>query len=399
MGDILPPQIGGGLKDPGLQNQVQSTVQQCKGSLKGSTGNPDVDIARRMMQTIRDMAGTVVGSDRDEGTAIDAALNLTRTALNQQLATAEAFGKRFDIMANMLDRLDKTAAGEYRLVRSQWGYLELQRVGDIAGGKTWKVTSQVDGPSNGMVLTVTVENPIDGFSFNPDAGRYTVSVTKSGVNYSATLTPIVNETNRTIQLNASINLQDSALTQAITFNGTLTAIFAQLPSGGTPPQITSATFNGTLGSQFGSAQVTNLRVEFAPDSSQQDSLKRISLERLQAQITARPLSLNLQGVDMPFMKLNGGGIAPTQVTLDTLHVTGRDKNEKPISLTISEVEGTFVEYRDPVNGMGSGVPKTLRGKLSFASDRLRLSGEVTAVEQSSALLAGFLCWTPAVHIP
>lgn len=377
LGDVLPPQIGGGLQDPDLQNQVQNTVQQHKGSLKGSTGNPDVDTARRMMQTIRDMAGTVVGGGRDEGTAIDAALNLTETALDQQLATAEAFAERFDIMANMLDRLDGQLPGEYRLVKSQWGYLYLERVGDIAGGKTWKVTSQVEGASNGMVLTVTVENPIDDFSFNPSAGKYTVSVTKTGVNYSATLTPTVNQANRTLQLNASINLQDSALSQAVTFNGALTVTFAQLPSGDEPPQITSASFNGTLGSQFGSAQVTNLRVEFDPDSSQQDSLKRISLERLQAQITARPLSLSLQGVDIPFMKLNGGGNAPTQVTLNTLQVTGRDKNEKQISLTISEVNGTFVEYRDPVNGKGSSVIKTLRGKLSFASDRLSLSGEVT----------------------
>lgn len=375
LGDVLPAQIGGGLQNTELHNQVQNIVQQHQGSLKGSTGNPDVDTARKMMQTIRDMAGTVVGNGRDEGTAIDTALNLTVSALDQQLSAADEFATRFDIMMSMLDRLGGQSPGEYRLTGNP-EYPVLERVGDIAGGKTWKVTSQVDGPSNGMVLTVTVEKAMDEFSFDPDAGKYTVSVTKSGVNYSATLTPIVNEGNKTIQLNASINLQDTALSQAITFNGTLTATVKQLPSGDAPLQITSAIFNGTLGSQFGSAQVTGLKVEFVPDSSQQDSLTRISLERLQAQLTARPLSLSLQRVDIPFMKLNGGGTAPTQVTINSLQVTGRDKNDEQISLTISPVKGTFEEYRDPYNGMGSGVIKTLSGKLEFASNRLSLNGEV-----------------------
>ncbi|GIV15506.1 MAG: hypothetical protein KatS3mg022_0941 [Armatimonadota bacterium] len=196
------------------------------------------------------------------------------------------------------------------------------------------------------------------------------------MNYSATLTPTLNEANRTIQFNASFNLQDNTLSRAITFNGTLVATLAQMPSGDAPPQITSATFNGEFNSQYGSAQVTNLRAEFDPDSSQQDSLKRITLQSLQAQITARPFSLSLQGVDIPFMQLHGGGTAPTSVTVNTLQITGRDENNKQISLTISEVNGTFIEYRDPVNGLGSGVIKTLQGKLTFASDRLSLSGEV-----------------------
>ncbi|NSW77894.1 MAG: hypothetical protein HPY54_02545 [Chthonomonadetes bacterium] len=376
LSSVLPPQIGGGLQDNSLQQTVQNVVNQHKGALKGSTGNPDVDTGRRMMQTMRDMLGTIAGNSKDEGTAVDAALNMTESALDAQLATADAFGKRFDVMMNMLDRLGEQLPGEYRLVQNQWGDFQLQRVGDIAGGKTWKVTSQVEGESNGMVLTVTVENPIERFYFDPAAGKYTISVTKSGVNYTATLTPAINQANRTITFTASINLQDSALSRAITFNGTLVATLAQMPSEDAPPQITSATFNGTLDSQFGSAQVSNLRVEFDPDSSAEDSLKRISLDSLQAQITARPFSITLRGVNIPFMKLNGGGQAPTQVSINTLQVTGRDRNDKQMSLTISEVNATFIEYRDPVNGVGSGVIKTLQGKLTFASDRLSLSGEV-----------------------
>lgn len=374
--DVLPPQIGGGLRDATLQARVQNVVQQHKGALKGSTGNPDVDRARSMVQTMRDMMGTVVGSGRDEGTAIDDALNMTQQALDAQLAATEAFGKRFDVMMNMLDMLGSQPPGEYRLYRDQWGSLRIERTGDIAGGKTWKVTSQVEGASSGLVLTVTTEQPLEVYRFDPAAGKYTITATKSGVNYSATLTPTLNEANRTIQFNASINLQDDALSQAITFNGTLVATLAQMPSGDTPPQITGATFNGQLNSQFGTAQVTNLKAEFDPDSSQRDSLKRITLQSLQAQITARPFSLSLRGVDIPFMKLSGGGTAPTSVTIDTLQITGRDKDNAQMSLTISEVSATLIEYRDPVNGVGSGVIKTLQGKMSFASSRLSLSGEV-----------------------
>lgn len=373
---VLPAQIGGGLRDESLQMTVQNMVHQHKDALKGSTGNPDVDRARSMMQTMRDMMGTVVGNGKDEGIAIDTALHLTERALDAQLATAEAFGDRFGVMMDMLGKLDGQSPGEYRLYRDQWGYLQIQRTGDIPGGKTWKVTSQVTGPSEGLVLTVTTEQPMETYRFDPSAGKYTITATKSGVNYSATLTPTLNEANRTIQLNASINLQDSALSQAITFNGSLSATFAQMPSGDAPPQITSATFNGTFNSQFGSAQVTNLRVEFDPDSSQQDSLKRITLQSLQAQITARPFSLSLQGVTILFMRLHGGGTAPTSVTVNTLQLTGRDEGNNSMSLTISEVNGTFVEYRDPVNGMGSGVIKTLQGRMNFASSRLSLSGEV-----------------------
>ncbi len=218
---------------------------------------------------------------------------------------------------------------------------------------------------------------MEAYHFDPSAGKYTISATKQGVSYSATLTPTVNEANRTIQLSASINLQDSALRQPITFNGTLVATFAQLPSGDAPPQITSMTFNGQFGSQFGTTQVTNLRAEFDPDISAEDSIKRISLQSLQAQIAARPFSISLQGVNIPFMKLNGGGTAPTSVTVNTLQVTGRDENNSQMSLTISDVSGTFIEYRDPVNGMGSGAIKTLQGKITFASGRLSLSGEVS----------------------
>ncbi|MCL6474258.1 MAG: hypothetical protein K6U75_04280 [Firmicutes bacterium] len=265
-------------------------------------------------------------------------------------------------------------------MRHAHGYYELYELEYVrasANNRTWKVTSQVEGPSNGLVLTVVVDNAVmEAFHFDPAAGTFRITATGSGVNYSATLTPTINEANRTAQLTASINLQDSALSQPITFNGTLQMTLAsvEMTNG---PRATSATFNGSFSSQFGNAQVNNLRAEFDPDSSAEDSLKRIRLDSLQAQITARPLSLSLQGVDVPFMKLQGGGTSPVSITVNTLQVTGRDENSKQISLTISQINGTFVEYRDPVNGKGSGVIKTLSGKMNFASDRLSLSGEIS----------------------
>jgi hypothetical protein len=374
---LLPEQPGAGLRDPTLQETVQNVIQQHKGALKGSTGDADVDRARSMMQTMRDMMGTVVGNGRMEGTAIDTALNLTERALDAQLATAEAFGERFSIMMKMLDRLYDHEPGEYRLVRNAWGDDELEYVRASANNRTWKVTSQVEGASNGLVLTVVVDNPVmETFHFDPAAGTFRITATKSGVNYSATLTPNINEANKTAQLTASINLQDVALNQPITFDGTLQMTLASLQSD-SGPRATSAVFNGRLSSQFGSAQVNNLKAEFEPDSSQEDSLKRIRLDSLQAQVNARPLSLSLQGVDVPFMKLQGGGTAPTTLSVNTLQITGRDENNKQISLTISQVNGTFEEYRDPVGGMGSGVIKRLSGKVNFASDRLSLSGEIS----------------------
>ncbi|MDW8103962.1 MAG: hypothetical protein RMK92_03020 [Armatimonadota bacterium] len=372
---VLPPQIGGELQDDSVRSLIRQVVQELKNALKGSTG--DVAIARGMMQTVRDLMGTVVSHGGDENTAIDTALNMTREALDAQLATAEEFSERFDVMMNMLERLEGRPSGEYRLIRNEWGDTEIQRMGDIAGGKTWKVTSQVAGPSSGLVLTVTTERPIEEFRFDPAAGRYTLSATKQGVNYSATLTPAINQSSRVIELQASISLQDSVLTQPLTFNGTLVAVFAELPSQDAPPRITSATFNGQLNSQFGSAQVTNLKVEFDPDSSADDSLKRITLQSLQAQITAKPFSLSLQGVDLPFMKLSGGGTTPSRVIVNRLQMMGRDASNGQLSLTLSEVSGTIEQYRDPVNGMGSGVLKSLQGKVNFASSRMALSGEVS----------------------
>jgi hypothetical protein len=380
LSSVLSSQIGGGLTDSTLRETVQNVIQQHKGALKGSTGDADVDRARGMMQTMRDMMGTVVGSGRMEDTAIDTALNLTERALDAQLSAAEAFGERFGIMMRMIDRLYDHAPGEYRLVRhahEYYEFYELEYVRASANNRTWKVTSQVEGPSNGLVLTVVVDNAVmETFHFDPAAGTFRITATRSGVNYSATLTPTINEANRTAQLTASINLQDSALSQPITFNGTLQMTLASvdMPNG---PRATSATFNGNFSSQFGNAQVNNLRAEFDPDSSAEDSLKRIRLDSLQAQITARPLSLSLQGVDVPFRKLQGGGTAPSSIMVNTLQVTGRDENNKQMSLTISQVNGTFVEYRDPVSGKGSGVIKTLIGKMNFASDRLTLSGEIS----------------------
>ncbi|GIV15507.1 MAG: hypothetical protein KatS3mg022_0942 [Armatimonadota bacterium] len=151
LSDVLPAQIGSGLQDQDLQMTVQNVVQQHKGALKGSTGNPDVDRARSMMQTMRDMMGTVVGNGRDEGTAIDTALNMTQEALDAQLAAAEAFGERYDVMMNMLDRLGSQPPGEYRLYRDQWGYLHIEKngrhrgwkdlEGDISGGRIFQRAS------------------------------------------------------------------------------------------------------------------------------------------------------------------------------------------------------------------------------------------------------------------
>jgi hypothetical protein len=218
----------------------------------------------------------------------------------------------------MLDRLYDHEPGEYRLVRNAWGDDELEYVRASANNRTWKVTSQVEGASNGLVLTVVVDNPVmETFHFDPAAGTFRITATKSGVNYSATLTPNINEANKTAQLTASINLQDVALNQPITFDGTLQMTLASLQSD-SGPRATSAVFNGRLSSQFGSAQVNNLKAEFEPDSSQEDSLKRIRLDSLQAQVNARPLSLSLQGVDVPFMKLQGGGTAPTTLSVNTL---------------------------------------------------------------------------------
>ncbi len=378
--EVLPAEIGGGLAGT-IHDEVERVVQQHKGALKGSTGNPDVDRARGMMQMMRDMVGNMVGSGQTEASSIQSALNLTQRALDAQLATAEAFGVRAEEVLNILGELDGQEPGEYHLIgEPSHSYRWVERVGDIPGGKTWRVTSRVQGESQGMVVTVTVENAIEGgFCFDLAAGKYTVTATKTGgVNYTMTLTPTVNEANRTITLNASINLQDPKLTQRMTFDGTLSTALRELPDDDEEPKFTSGTFNGTLSSQFGSAQVTNLQVEFDPDSSVEDSLKRISLQKLQAQITARRFSISLQGVTIPFRKLNGGGTAPEQVAIGSIQVTGQDENGKPISLTISDVTSTWVEYRDPWNGMGSGVPKTLQGKMSFTSDRLSLSGEVNA---------------------
>ncbi|MCL6474259.1 MAG: hypothetical protein K6U75_04285 [Firmicutes bacterium] len=105
LASVLSSQIGGGLTDPALHDTVQNVIQQHKGALKGSTGDADVDRARGMMQTMRDMMGTVVGNGRMEDTAIDTALNLTERALDAQLSAAEAFGERFGIMMRIIDRL------------------------------------------------------------------------------------------------------------------------------------------------------------------------------------------------------------------------------------------------------------------------------------------------------
>lgn len=373
LASVLPPQIGGGLQEGPVHAMVQQIVQEMKHALKGSVG--DVAVARGMMQTLRDMMVTVVNSGEGEDVAIHAALNAAQEAVDQQLAAVQAFSRRFDVVLCVLKRLEGRAPGEYHLVGEAPYHLFLERVGDISGGKTWKVISQLTGHPSGLVITVTAPQPMEEFRFDPGVGTYTVSATKQGVDYSATLTPIINQANRTIELRASINLQDDALSRPITFNGTLVAVFAQLPAGDAPPQITNATFNGQFQSQFGSAQVTNLRMEFEPDSSQPDSVKRITLQRLQAQITARPFSLSLQGVDLPFMKLSGGGTTPSRVIVNTLQITGVDKDSGQMSLTLSEVSGTLEQYRDPVNGMGSGVLKSLQGKLNFASSRMTLSGE------------------------
>lgn len=380
--DVLPQQIGGGLRPEGLQQQVQQVVSRYRDALKGGSANADISRARLMVQSMRDMSTALVSSGDTEAITADEAVQEAADQLEHQLDVTGEFSRRLDDVLVVVDALRDYPPGVYEVSGPLGYYVHLERVGDSPDRKTWEIRFKAPRPSENIVLTITTNREMENFQLNPIAGEYRLSAVRGDtVAYTATLQPVRNEANRVITLNAQMRLQDPELTQPVTFNGALQMNMAQMPSGNEEIlRVVRAVLNGSFTSPYGSAQVTNLVVEFDPDSSASDSIKNVTLQKLEVQLLDGDLSLVLEGVNLPMMKLVGGGQTPSRLNVSRLELSVREDNSESMSLVLRNVEANLVQYEYIYNGRPKtdGAIKNLSAKVLLNSNRMRLEGEVVA---------------------
>lgn len=415
----LPADFGQGLQRPQppqvaqVVEQVQGTVEQQRPNLPPSTGN--VAIAKGVVQMLRDFGMNLVGVGDNEVVTLQRVLEEQQRVIHEEIQVAEDFAQRMEFPIRVLNSLQGRRYGLFEEVAVN-GEPVLDRVGEGPNNRTWQVTSKV-GATNGMVLTITTQNPpMDGvFFLDPRAGTYTLQVRKpddAALQYDGTLQPTLDAQGRPTRIALNITLRDRALASPITFSGTLSGTPA---SGSTleEPDYTQATFSGSLSSQFGTVQVGSLRVEttqimgpWGPERVPQ----RIVLQDLRVSTqTSKPVSLTLSGTveqeptPQQWQEVWGDMMPRSGTITATLQGSG-------ITLSVRNAQVSDFVILAPQNPWEKGqpFPRRLSGGVSYTSPSLTFNGTAEAFWESPGAsgaerLRGTLTlqgdWTPRVGIP
>ncbi len=318
VGETLPENIGEGLLEEELRNQIRPRVQEQGQNLRPSTG--DVATAKQITQMLRDYSAVWLDRSDSEALRLEQAVREQEQILKEQIAQPlESFFERglnlvFRVLgwdapggSDPYESLRGLPPGRYREVQ-----YKLERVGDAADNRTWIVTS------GSFTCTVTTNNPLSEFEFTPDAGRVSFSLRKAGdpsVRHDGSFEVTQRDSqNRATQLRVQFTLSDSGLRQPIQFNGVAN----------TTPRadgsFRTVNLTGTLQSQYADLNVTNLIYDTYPIS---ERVKQISAARVQATLKSEPsLTLNLQNLNLTFADGNPPEKQLTQLTVQSLNFNG-----------------------------------------------------------------------------
>lgn len=219
--------------------------------------------------------------------------------------------------------------GKYREIwtSDQWLPRILERIGDAPDNKTWivevaqagNVSGTIrsrQGNEMGLVLTVTVQNPIGIFRYTHEAGKYTFQVRKPNdatIQYDGSIAVTTDAQGNPTQIALSATVKDPKLSSPITFTGTLfgtpaqtgtvtgsirsPAVARQLRSrqSSIAPYTEAKFTNVRLTSQFGTAAIGELKVVWLRDSLEAEKVKQIALTNLNITTqTSKPVSLSIQ---------------------------------------------------------------------------------------------------------
>jgi hypothetical protein len=325
--------------------------------------------------------------------------------------------------------------GKYREIwtSDQWLPRILERIGDAPDNKTWIVevaqAGNVSGTIRsrqesemGLVLTVTVQNPIGIFRYTHEAGKYTFKVRKPNdatIQYDGSIAVTTDAQDNPTQIALSATVKDPKLSSPITFSGTLQGTPAQTgtvsgsirsrPVNRSPivarrqrgrqsqdnpyaPYTEAKFVNVSLQSQFGNASIGELKVVWMRDSLDDEKIKQISLTGLTVRSqTSKPASLTVSSVSVEFRETTQQekqlspdveDLTPTKATISaTLEGSG-------IRLQVSNLQAS--EFKWVKVGerwdwwqwkyitVYLPIPTTLNGQVSYSSPTVQFNGSIDA---------------------
>jgi len=325
--------------------------------------------------------------------------------------------------------------GKYREIWTSHWWLPriLERIGDAPDNKTWIVevaqAGNVSGTIRsrqesemGLVLTVTVQNPIGIFRYTHEAGKYTFRVRKPNdatIQYDGSIAVTTDAQGNPTQIALNATVKDSKLSSPITFNGTLQGTPAQTgtvsgsirsrPVNRSPvvarrqrgrqsqdnpyaPYTEAKFVNVSLQSQFGNASIGELKVVWMRDSLEDEKIKQISLTGLTVRSqTSKPASLTVSSVSVEFRETTQQekqlspdveDLTPTKATISaTLEGSG-------IRLQVSNLQAS--EFKWVKVGerwdwwqwkyitVYLPIPTTLNGQVSYSSPTVQFNGSIDA---------------------
>jgi hypothetical protein len=301
--------------------------------------------------------------------------------------------------------------GKYREIwtSDQWLPRILERIGDAPDNKTWivevaqagNVSGTIrsrQGNEMGLVLTVTVQNPIGIFRYTHEAGKYTFQVRKPNdatIQYDGSIAVMTDAQGNPTQIALSATVKDPKLSSPITFTGTLfgtpaqtgtvtgsirsPAVARQLRSrqSSIAPYTEAKFTNVRLTSQFGTAAIGELKVVWLRDSLEAEKVKQIALTNLNITTqTSKPVSLSIQTASVELQETtqeekqqSGKDLKPKTATLSAM-LEGSGLRLEVTNLQASDF--VFVKDTD------TWVPRRLSGQVRYTSPTLQFSGSVNA---------------------
>jgi len=313
--------------------------------------------------------------------------------------------------------------GKYREIwtSDQWLPRILERIGDAPDNKTW-IVEATEGNEKGLVLTVTVQNPIGIFRYTHEAGKYTFQVRKPNdatIQYDGSIAVTTDAQGNPTQIALNATVKDSKLSSPITFSGTLQGTPAQTGtvsgsirsrSVNRSPVVvrrqrgrqsqdnpyapyTEAKFvNVSLQSQFGNASIGELKVVWMRDSLDDEKIKQISLTGLTVRSqTSKPASLTVSSVSVEFRETTQQekqlspdveDLTPTKATVSAT-LEGSGIRLQVSNLQASEFKWVKVGERWDWWQWKSitvylPIPTTLNGQVSYSSPTVQFNGSIDA---------------------
>jgi hypothetical protein len=301
--------------------------------------------------------------------------------------------------------------GKYREIwtSDQWLPRILERIGDAPNNKTWivevaqagNVSGTIrsrQGNEMGLVLTVTVQNPIGIFRYTHEAGKYTFQVLKPNdatIQYDGSIAVTTDAQGNPTQIALSATVKDSKLSSPITFTGTLfgtpaqtgtvtgsirsPAVARQLRSrqSSIAPYTEAKFTNVRLTSQFGTAAIGELKVVWLRDSLEAEKVKQIALTNLNITTqTSKPISLSVQTASVELQettreeKQQSGDDLKIKTATFSAMLEGSGLRLEVTNLQASDF--VFMEDTD------TWVPRRLSGQVRYTSPTLQFSGSVNA---------------------